>query len=331
MPRWLITAPMMLMLTVAITLALPLLIPLFALVSVFPASRGALRAGLFITSYLWCETLGILVSGWLWLEATLWRRSSEWFLDRHYRLQRWWSNALKQSAERLFQLDFRIHGAEHLKGPGAILLPRHASMADTVIPMTYYAIPEDIRLRYVLKRELLWDPCLEIVGKRLPNYFVDRDSRDTDRETEGVAALLDDMTERDGVLLYPEGTRFTRAKHTSLLERSPEGQPLHNQLLRWPDLLPPRLGGSIALLANNPGKDVLFCAHSGFGGSANFSELMNGAWTRSRVDVAFWRVPFSAVPKDPEGQRMFLFEQWDRMQQTLVALRDGDHEQLDLA
>ena len=36
-----------------------------------------------------------------------------------------------------------------------------------------------IRLRYVLKHELRWDPCLDIVGWRLPNAFVRRGAQDT--------------------------------------------------------------------------------------------------------------------------------------------------------
>jgi steroid 5-alpha reductase family enzyme len=30
-----------------------------------------------------------------------------------------------------------------------------------------------IDFRHVLKRELLWDPCLDVMGNRLPNYFGD--------------------------------------------------------------------------------------------------------------------------------------------------------------
>ena len=51
-------------------------------------------------------------------------------------------------------------------------------MATTTYPQTttYVSRRYHLRLRYVLKRELLWDPCLDIVGQRVPNIFVDRDA-----------------------------------------------------------------------------------------------------------------------------------------------------------
>ena len=59
--------------------------------------------------------------------------------------------------------------------PGPILLlSRHASMIDTMLPARYVVKPHGIKLRYVLKKELLIDPTLDIGGNRLPNYFIDR-------------------------------------------------------------------------------------------------------------------------------------------------------------
>ena len=42
------------------------------------------------------------------------------------------------------------------------MLLRHAGIADTIIPRVFYAIPQQVRLRYVLKKELLMDPCLDL-------------------------------------------------------------------------------------------------------------------------------------------------------------------------
>ncbi|MEJ2086886.1 MAG: lysophospholipid acyltransferase family protein [Gammaproteobacteria bacterium] len=287
-----------------------MILPLAWLAGHAPHLRGAVPTFGLLLGYLWCETAGIVASLFFWVR----HRDTQRFVDANYRLQSWWANTLKVIAERLFRLTFEISDAEVLGGNGVIMLPRHASIADTLIPMVFYAIPRDIRLRYVLKKELLLDPCLDIVGNRIPNYFVDRAGQDSERAIAGVAALAGDLEPGEGVLLYPEGTRFSIAKAETLRRRWC-GQPdLLEQLNRWPNLLPPRLGGTLALLEHNPGRDVVFCAHTGFEGSTRFMSLVNGSWCDARIRVHFWRVPYGAVPVDGEGQHRFLFEQWDRME-----------------
>lgn len=314
--RRLISIPAYLAATLLATLALPLLLPAAILLSLLPACRGAVPTLLFVLGYLWCETIGIVSSGWLWLR----HRERARFLTGNYRLQYWWANALMVLAGKLFRLRFEIDGREALDGPPAILLPRHASIADTVLPMVFYAIPQGLRLRYVLKRELLFDPCLDIVGNRLPNYFVDRGGQDSERARQGVAAMVRDLGEGEGALIYPEGTRASAAKREALRRRYADHPDMLAQLDRWPNLLPPRLGGTLALLEANPGLDVMFCAHVGFEGSSHFSSLWNGAWMGQHVRIRFWRVPFAEVPADADGRREFLFSQWDRMSREVAAL-----------
>ncbi len=315
--RRLVSIPLFFTLTVLLTALAPVLLLIALVAMTLPRFRGALPTLLFILGYLWCETIGIVTALLIWLR---YRRRAD-FLEANYRLQCWWANALKVIAEKLFRLRFEIRGSDALEGPPAILLPRHASIADTIIPMVYYAIPQKIRLRYVLKKELLIDPCLDIVGNRLPNYFVDRGGQDSENARQGVATLLSDLGSNEGVLIYPEGTRFSKAKHTALGNRYADSTELQQQLARWQRLLPPRLGGSLALLQANPGRDLLFCAHSGFEGSSHFSNLINGSWMRARIRIQFWRIPFARVPKEEEAQTAFLFEQWDRMEQTVEALQ----------
>jgi hypothetical protein len=90
---------------------------------------------------------------------------------------------------------------------------------------------------------------------------------------------------------------------------------------RWTELLPPRLGGPLALLDANPGRDLLFCAHTGFEGSSHFRNLINGAWTGARIRIRFWRVPHAEIPDGLAARRAFLFAEWDRMQEAVLALR----------
>ena len=78
---------------------------------------------------------------------------------------------------------------------------------------------------------------------------------------------------------------------------------------------------ALALLEANPGRDLLFCAHTGFEGSASFASLFNGSWLDTVVRMRFWRVPYAEIPTDPEAQRAFLFDAWERMNREVADLR----------
>jgi 1-acyl-sn-glycerol-3-phosphate acyltransferase len=321
-----LTIPAVCALCAVATLALPLWLPLAALASALPAARGSLRCAAFLTGYLWCEVIGIAVAGWLWLHHRPARRRADaaavaaW-LDANYALQAWWVCTLHALAARIFALHFAVDGDDALAGPPAIVLPRHASIADTVIPLAFYALPRGIRLRYVLKRELLLDPCLDIVGNRTPNCFVDRTAADSAPQLAAIATLADALPGDAGIVIYPEGTRFSdsrRAQVIASLARGDAAAAARAEGLRH--VLPPRPGGTLALLARNPGRDILCCAHAGFEGSRDFLSLVNGSWTGSRVRIRFFRVPFGAIPADAAARRAFLFALWERMDREVATL-----------
>lgn len=308
--RRLITIPAYLLLTLLLSALSPLLLVLAWLVGRLQSTRAAVPMLGLLLGYLWCETIGIIAALWVWLRY----RDRQRFLTANYQLQCWWAATLKQIAQRLFRLEFDVTGLDALRGPGALMLPRHASIADTLIPMVFYAIPEQIRLRYVLKRELLIDPCLDIVGNRLPNCFVDRSGEDSAGAAASVAGLVAGMAEDEGLLLFPEGTRHSAARIRSLRSRWRDDPQRLAQLDRWTHVLPPRTGGFLAALEANPGKDLIFCAHTGFEGSSHFRTLVNGAWSGARIHIHFWRIPFGAIPTDRMARAQLLFEQWDRME-----------------
>ncbi len=68
----------------------------------------------------------------------------------------------------------------------AIVLSRHASLGDSLL--SGWALATELRLqpRYVLKKELLFDPCLDIVGLRVPNHFLDREASDGSVELDAL-------------------------------------------------------------------------------------------------------------------------------------------------
>ncbi|MEM1433586.1 MAG: 1-acyl-sn-glycerol-3-phosphate acyltransferase [Pseudomonadota bacterium] len=314
--RRLITIPAFLLGALLVTVLFPVLLVLALVASLWKPAHGAVPTLFFITGYLWFEAAGIIAAPIIWLRS----RTPQDAMRANFAMQCWWASGLMRMAQRFFSLRLTLHNEAALTGGPALVLPRHASIADTVLPVTYFARPFNTHLRYIMKRELLVDPCLDIYGNRLPNYFVDRSGQDTDAAVDGIRQLTETLDASEGMLLYPEGTRYSPAKHEALRRKGNQNPKLVQQLNRWPDLLPPRLGGTLAMLESNPGRDLLFMAHVGFEGSSHFKNLINGSWRRAQVHLAFWRVPFAQIPTQREELMEFLFEQWDRMQSTVARL-----------
>jgi 1-acyl-sn-glycerol-3-phosphate acyltransferase len=302
----------------------PLWLPLAAIVDVVRRSRGvALRCAVFLTYYLSCEVLGIAISAGLWAWATVFPVSAERWADQHYRLEAWWGTALLRGVVRVFGLRLEIEDdADLARGP-YLMLVRHTSSGDTLLASALVSRPHGMRLRYVLKRELLWDPCLDIVGHRVPNVFVDRFSDDSAREIQRTRELARDLGPRDGILIHPEGTRFSEAKRRRVLERlHREGDAkLVDYARSLQYVLPPRPGGTLALLEAAPEADIVVCAHTGFEGAASLAQIWQGALVQQTVRVQFRRIPRAAIPSGQDAQRAWLFEEWRRLDAWVASHR----------
>lgn len=262
------------------------------------------RAIAFFALYLACELAGVAAAAAIWLTrrsapAADWRESNA-------ALQRRWTTALMGGALWLFGMRVTVDGAELAARGPFLLFVRHSSTADTVLAAALVANPHRVLLRYVLKRELLWDPCLDIVGQRLPNAFVQRGGKNRAAELAAVVALTDDLGPRDGVLIYPEGTRFSPSKLARARERLVDRPELARLAAGFRHVLPPRLGGPLALMER--GLDVVFLDHSGFEGSASFSAFWSGNLIGKTIAVRLRRVPFAELPTI--GRDLWLFEQW---------------------
>jgi len=174
------------------------------------------------------------------------------------------------------------------RGP-VIVLVRHASIIDNLLPSVLVARAHRIRLRYVLKRELLRDPCLDVAGRRLPNYFVRRDTGEQ-VERDNVRRLAEGLSPRDGVLLYPEGTRFTPERRIRAIERIAERDPQRARRVEGIEhLMPPKVGGFLAVLDGAPGVDVVVMTHAGFDGLRLISDMWRGALVGRVIRVRFER------------------------------------------
>jgi 1-acyl-sn-glycerol-3-phosphate acyltransferase len=124
-----------------------------------------------------------------------------------------------------------------------------------------------------------------------------------------------DLGPRDGVIIYPEGTRFTEAKRELIIDQlESKGETyLAERAREFKNVLPLRLGGALNLLERNKAADVVFCAHYGFDGVVDLRDFLRGSLVGRVVRARFWRVPFASIPKTREERTDWLFENWARI------------------
>jgi len=130
------------------------------------------------------------------------------------------------------------------------------------------------------------------------DYFVCRNTGEK-LERENVRRLAEGLSPQDGVLLYPEGTRFTTERRERAIKQIAERDPRRaRRVERIEHLLPPKVGGFLSALDGAPGVDVVVMAHAGFDGLRLISDMWRGALVGRTIRVRFDR---TARASDPEG------------------------------
>jgi 1-acyl-sn-glycerol-3-phosphate acyltransferase len=228
-----------------------------------------------------------------------------------YGLRIHWCRSNLAGVRALFGVRIEVEGLE-LAGPGPeIVLVRHASIIDNALPDAVIGHAHGLGLRFVLKRELEMLPVFDIGGRWVPTIFVRRASSDPAREVESLKQLARDLGGGEGVLIYPEGTRYTPDKLASAQRAIAERQPEIAALAaRLHNVLPPRLGGPLALLDEGGGADVVVCGHVGLDGFEYIRDIWSGGLVGTTVRVRFWRYPASEVPAGHDDRVAWLYERW---------------------
>ncbi len=312
-----ITIPVLVIVTSLLIASLGLVLPLLALADVARPIRpwARCRALLSITWIAFCEVVGVVGAFALWLFFGV-HRSRERFQRQNSALQRAWTTALFAGARWIFQMRVEASGLEEARGGPVILLVRHASLVDTVLTAAVLANPYRLRLRYVLKDELLSDPCIDIVGNRLPNAFVSRSAK-SNVDIRQVRSLAKNLQSDEGVLIYPEGTRFSPTKLRNVQARladDPIAGP-HAAALRR--VLPPRPGGTLTLLQNAPEADVVVLAHTGLEGAATLGDFWRGELVGTTLRIRATRYAAQEIPPEARLNPQWLIERWREVDEWL--------------
>jgi 1-acyl-sn-glycerol-3-phosphate acyltransferase len=316
---------------VLVTALLPVLLVGAALVDLaLWLRRRKPWVGVRLVAFLWWFLLGemrtLLVILGIWIRnGGPFRGDSIYRQVALYNLRMSWARWHLAGIRVTFGLRFEVEDLDSA-GPGPIVLfIRHASIVDNLLPDTLVAHAHGLGLRYVIKRELQSIPVIDIGGRWVPTNFVRRGSGDSATEVERLRLLAEDMHPGEGILVYPEGTRFTKAKLARAKEKIAEGQPeIASRAERLQNLLPPRLGGPLAVLEDTVGTDVVFCAHVGFDGFATIGDIWRGKLVGRTIAVRFWRVPAAEIPTDREGRIDWLYEHWQELDDWVGARRGAD-------
>ena len=257
-----------------------------ALAVVIDAARLRWRfpvARLLLFGWYWSiiECAGVLISFALWMSG----QSNNQVL--HYRLMGWWAGKLMTGLRIATSASIDVDDTGAFEEGNAVVLCRHASLADSLVSAWVICTKRGLSPRYVLKRELLWDPCLDIVGLRVPNYFVDRGSQQSTNELAAVTRLSAELAISDVAVIFPEGTRSSDAKRNRAIEKIRDQSPERlaaTEGLRH--LIPVRPSGTLALLDGAPHADLVIAWHTGFDGLSTFGGVIT-ALGRSDVRIVF--------------------------------------------
>jgi len=273
--------------------------------------------------YLTSQVGVIAIAAIQWLASLLFlRKAAEKRTEWAYTLQTWWVRSIIGAIRGVMGFRFEATGEDDIAPGPVIVLFRHASIVDNLLPHAFVSDRNGIRLRWVLKKELLSDPALDIGGNRMPNYFVDRKAVSSEIERANIAALADGLAENEGILLFPEGTRFSRKKWEYRMSQLAESDPeLHATMEGHDHVLPPRPGGVLSLL--DKGMDVVFVAHTGLESMRDIKEIWTIAPVGRAVRLSFRRVPAAAIPADQADRVRWLYEEWARVDDNIMALREG--------
>lgn len=314
--RRVVSVPAVLVVAPVLTITAPLWAPVAVIADLL---RGRWRLPLarllaFGVVWAWAECAGIARA------FSEWVRGNAGDQDRHYALMAWWTETLMNGLRATTGLRVEVEGVDAFVPGPVIVLSRHASYGDSLVSAWVLCCLCGLQPRYVLKRELLSDPCLDIVGLRVPNHFIDREAEDGDVELDALSELSSNLGPTSAAVIFPEGTRASDAKRTRAIDKIADRDPERARRMKGlQHLLPPRPAGSRAISSGAGDSDVVLVWHVGFDGLDSIGGILDRLGQPPRpAKLVARRVPRRDVPDGADFDR-WLDDQWRRMDAEVAA------------
>jgi len=300
--------------TVIAVVISPILIVVAALGDLIQRRRRMprLRLLVLVVGALIIETVGLAVafitwilSGFGYLGSERWR----WHLYRGY--MGWYTNSLLHLITRVIgtRVEWRDHG-DLSSGP-VVLLARHTSFFDALIPATVLCRRNKLLAHHVVTHGLRYSPCIDVVGHRFPNRFIRRSPGEGSSELTHIEQVGTVLDQRSAAIIFPEGTfrnddRFERVVRR-LRRRRPD---LADRAMTLDHVLPPRSNGTYALVQGAPTADIVICTNTGFETFGSIASILGRPYTDKPIVVETWRIARDQIPEDAESFNDWLFDQY---------------------
>ena len=295
----------------------PLIFPVLLLVDLFTAPRrlpltrlGALA--MVFAFHEWHAVFMYVHRAWL-------PQENRW--DAMREAMGIWSGSLHKWAGYIGGLHFDWAEPSTMPKGHPLVIARHASNIDAIIPASLFAGILDRPAHHVLKSQLRWAPSMDLFAPPLGNYFVRR-GRDTQAELRQVERLAEIVRPEGSLVIFPEGTFSTpetRAKVRASLARKGEIEAvaLSDELKA---LLPPKPAGVLTLLNARPDCIPMVLAHTGLDNVASFKGLWQSLPLTEPVVVRWW--PTAPPPTDRDDQVRWLQDEWRRADRWIASGSD---------
>jgi 1-acyl-sn-glycerol-3-phosphate acyltransferase len=314
-----LTVTTWLVLSTLVLLLSPVLLAIASLAAAVLRRPQPLLLTRMLISYFAHELGGLVGCGILWVFSGFGARiRAPRFRRLHYRLLHWYVHGLATRVMELLDIDVAPQvPAEVLaalkRDRPLVFLSRHAGPGDTLLIVDllqtrYHRLPS-----VVFKDTLAIDPCVDLIGHRLPHAVLDTSDREQcEARIKQVTANLDP---RGILVLFPEGGNFTRERRRRALRklwrRGRRRQA--EQAEGMSHVMPPQPAGALAALAANRDADVIFGAHTGLGLAAFPGELWRRTPIGKTLTERMWVVPADERPNDPDDQVQWLYDWWRRI------------------
>ncbi|HEY7430096.1 MAG TPA: 1-acyl-sn-glycerol-3-phosphate acyltransferase [Streptosporangiaceae bacterium] len=327
--RRLVLAP----LAIAVALAIAVLFPLLALLTLIfsvvsrarPGRNRALRLTFFALVWFTAETAALFMCLGLWIASGLGGRlHTEPFQARHYAIMRWFLERVYQTGTNRFRITVEVdepaftpaERAARLARP-VIVLSRHAGPGDSFLLVRHLLSVYRRRPRVVMKASLQLDPSIDVMANRLPNVFISPRQTGEQVYVEQIARLARGLDQTGALVIFPEGGNWTPGRWLRSIRRlEQQGRSdLAARAREMPNLLPPRTGGALSAIAACPGADVIFVAHAGLDRLVTVADIWHSLPMDQVIQAKWWRVPVGEVPRTAgrEEQVQWLYDWWERI------------------
>jgi 1-acyl-sn-glycerol-3-phosphate acyltransferase len=318
-----ITVTLWLVMSVVCLALSPVLLALAALASVLTGRPQALIFARLVVAYFALELATLIACGALWLAGGGGLLIGRPLFQRlHYRLLRWFVHGF--AARWLALLDIHVAAEESTEATRALetdrpllFFSRHAGPGDTILLIDRLLTRFDRFPSVVFKQSVAIDPCVDLIGHRLPHAVLDpSDKQGSEAQIEQVAAGLG---RRGVLLLFPEGGNFTAERRRRAVHklwrvgRRREAA----RADRMSHVLPPRPTGALAALRGNSGADVIFGAHSGLGLAAFPREIWREPPLGKTFNTRMWLSPAAEHPPEPDAQITWIYDWWKRIDEWI--------------